>query len=189
MTSGMRAAACSLALALCCTGGWACTGGVREQDTAMGSTGADPSATTGTTGELPPAACGPDSHSSYDELGQCWCDLGHTWNSPFDPNDFGCHPIEPRAINCDQTCDPSTEVVMECDGAKQSCDCPEGDRWCSEDTTDTRCCSDPAQHKDPLRPDTEGEPESSGSSGASSSGASSSDTSSGGTTASGTSEQ
>src|SRR6188472_1002896 len=126
-TAGRDAANVLLALALVS----ACSFGANGDGNA---TVDDTGGSTTTTGGGPNTAdfeiCGAaGSNSVLDEAGYCWCLTGFTWNNPYDPRDFGCQPVEPRVVPCDQPCDASA-ITLECVGASHSCDCADGERWC-----------------------------------------------------------
>lgn len=209
MRDAARGAA-SVLLALALASG--CSFGAGADGNATASETGGSTSTTGGPGMVDHDTCGAaGSNSALDETGQCWCLIGYTWTNPYDPSDFGCQAVEPRVVPCDQACDATAIATGECSGdggGSHSCDCADGQRWCSPppqpadtdastEPLDTRCCIDHAQPQ-PGADDTSTSSSATGTSsdgtrgsseGGSSSATSSSGDTSGGSTASGTSEQ
>jgi hypothetical protein len=75
--------------------------------------------------------CGDPGTNSHMEDGACFCDDGHVWEEPNDPNDFDCIPGGGTV-----GCDGPHNVLM-----GDVCYCEAGYDWCvPEDPTDFSCC-------------------------------------------------
>ncbi len=120
----------AVAALLGCGGG---SGGATQSTSGEG-TGSGP----GTSSGYAPVECASAGSSSHvGEDGRCYCDADTTWANPFDPNDASCIEVGTRA---GEPCDSENGKA-----SGDACTCVTGFRWCSENTTDLRCCFDDAQ--------------------------------------------
>jgi hypothetical protein len=76
---------------------------------------------------------GPDMDNDGDA--DCYCDPGHVWEDPNDPNNFACDEIEPKP-------DVNACILPHNVQVGGQCHCACGWNWCSSAADDLSCCPD-----------------------------------------------